>query len=187
MKKILFTLLLGMTMTLHAETSANMLYDGGSSAMLVDKDTFYVKVLDEVKGGCLPKPNQLKRSMETSLRNNGFKVLDNDNDYMIPEVHISTLGFRINRMCVVDFTVSILFPVVAEVSNAKNVPSGNRTLIIYNYDVGRHLFNYPKRSMQKTLNKYVKQYGDKIYMSIAKSKDKIFTKFPSVEEEIKKK
>ena len=41
--------------------------------------------------------------------------------------------------------------------------------------------------MQKTLNKYVKKYGDKIYMSVAKSKDKIFTKFPSVEEEIKKK
>jgi hypothetical protein len=41
--------------------------------------------------------------------------------------------------------------------------------------------------MQKTLNKYVKKYGDDIYMSIAKSKDKMFTKFPSIKEEIKKK
>jgi len=176
-----------MTVTLNAETSSNMLYDGGTNAMLVDKDTFYVKVVDEVTGGCLPKPDQLKTSMEASLRNNGFKVVDNDKDFMITEVHISTLGFRINGMCVVDFTVNLLFPIVAEVSNAKNVPSGNRTLIMYNYDVGRHLFNYPKRKMQKTLNKYVKKYGDKIYMSVAKSKDKIFTKFPSVEEEIKKK
>ena len=74
-----------------------------------------------------------------------------DTDFMIPEVHISTLGFRINGMCVVDFTVNLLFPVVAEVSNAQNVPSGNRTYVIYNYDVGRHLFNYPKTKNAKNI------------------------------------
>jgi len=186
MKKILLAILLGGTAMLYAETNASMLYDGDVSALLVDKDTFYVKVVDEVTGGCLPKPQQMKDAMEASLRNNGLKVVDKES-FFTPEVHISTLGFRINGMCVVDFTVNILFPIVAEVPNAKNVPSGNRTLIMYNYDIGRHLFNYPKRRMQKTLNKYVKQYGDKIYMRIAKSKDKIYAKFPSMEEEIKKK
>ena len=186
MRKIIWAILLGCTVMLHAETNASMFYDGDVEALLVDKDTFYVKVVDEVTGGCLPKPDQLKRSMESSLKNNGIKVLDKGN-YMTPTVYISTLGFRINGMCVVDFTVSLLFPIVAEVPTAKNVPSGNRTIVRYSYDVGRHLFNYQRRRMQKTLNKYVKQYGDKIYMKIAKSKDKIYAKFPSVEAEVKKK
>ncbi len=186
MKKVVWGLLLGMTMLLSAEKSPNMLYDGDINALLLDKNTFSVKVVDEVTGGCLPKPDQLKQSMEASLRNNGLKVVDKAS-YYIPEVYISTLGFRINGMCVVDFTVTLRFPIVAEVPYAQNVPSGNRTLIKYNYDVGRHIFNYDKRRMQKTLNKYVKQYGDKIYMGIAKAKDKMYTKFPSIEEEIKKK
>ncbi|HIP17772.1 MAG TPA: hypothetical protein EYG78_00360 [Sulfurovum sp.] len=186
MKKILWMVLLGCASLLHAETKPNMLFDGDVNALLVDKNTFYVKVIDEVTGGCLPKPDQLKQSMEASLKNNGFTVVDKGN-YLIPEVQISALGFRINSVCVVDFTVNIYFPIVAEVPNAQNVPSGNRTLVKYNYDVGRHIFNYSKHRMQKTLNKYVKQYGDKIYMSIAKSKDKIYTKFPSIEAEIKKK
>lgn len=186
MKKILLTVLLSCVAMLHAETNVSMLYDGDISALLVDKDTFYVEVIDEVTGGCLPKPEQLKKSMESSLRNNGFKIVDKAG-YYIPEVSISTLGFRINGRCVVDFTVTLRFPVVAEVPNAKNVPSGNRTLIRYNYNIGRQIFNYPKYSMQKTLNKYVKKYGDKVYISIAKSKDKTYAKFPSIEVEIKKK
>ena len=186
MKKLLGSLLLGCVVLLQAEMSVNMLYDGDVNALLVDKDTFYVKVVDEVTGGCLPKPEQLKHAMEASLKNNGFKVV-NKAGYYIPEVYISTLGFRINGRCVVDFTVSLKFPIVVEVPNAKNVPSGNRTLIKHSYSVGRHIFNYPKRSMQKTLNKYVKKYGDKVYMRISKSKDTTYAKFPSMEEELKKK
>ena len=186
MKKLLLTLLVCSTVLLQAEKPVNMFYDGDVNALLVDKDTFYVNVVDEVTGGCLPKPEQLKRSMESSLRNNGFKIVKKAS-YYVPEIYISTLGFRINGRCVVDFTVSLKFPIVVEVPNAKNVSSGNRTLITHNYSVGRHIFNYPKRSMQKTLNKYVKKYGDKVYMRIAKSKDKIYTKFPSMKEEIKKK
>ena len=186
MKKILWTALLGCAAMLHAETNASMLYDGDIGALLVGKDTFHVKVVDEVTGGCLPKPDQLKQSMEASLRNNGFTVVDKGG-YYIPQVAISTLGFRINGMCVVDFTVNLRFPLVAEVPNAQNVPSGDRTIIMHNYYVGRHLFNYSKHRMQKTLNKRVKKYGDDIYMLIAKSKDRIYAKFPSVEKEIKKK
>jgi hypothetical protein len=172
---------------LQAEpTKISMFYDGDVDVLLVDKDTFYVKVVDEVTGGCLPKPAQLKKAMEASLKNNGFKIVDKGG-YYIPEVYISTLGFKINGRCVVDFTVNLRFPIVAEVQNAKNVPSGNRTLIRYNYIVGRQIFNYPRHRMQKTLNKYVKQYGDKVYMSIAKAKVKVFVKFPSIEEELKKK
>ena len=186
MKKMLLTLLVCSTVLLQAEKPADMLYDGDTSALLVDKDTFFVDVTDEVKGGCLPKPKQLKVSMESALKKHGFTVAKKNN-YMTPKIRISTLGFRINGMCVVDFTVTIAFPIIAEVPNAQNVPSGNRTLVYYNYYVGRHLFNYKRRRMQKTLNKYVKKYGDDIYMSIAKSKDKMFTKFPSIKEEIKKK
>ena len=186
MKKLLWSAALGAAVMLNAETNATMLFDGNDNALLVDKKKFYVKVIDEVTGGCLPKPEQLKRSMEQALRKNGFEVVDKA-DFVTPEVYISTLGFRSNRMCVVDFSVSILFPIVAEVPNAKSVPSGNRTIITYSYDLGRHIFHYQKYRMQKTLNKYVKTYGDKIYMQIAKAKDDIFTKFPQMREEIERK
>ena len=186
MKKLIWILLIGSTLSLHAERNATMLFDGGLNTLLVDQKSFYVSVTDEVTGGCLPKPDQLKSSMESSLKNNGFEVLKK-NSSQTTEVHISTLGFRINGMCVVDFTVNIYFPILIHVPHADKVPSGNKTYTGYNYSVGRHIFNYRRNQMQKKLNKTVKSYGDKIYMSIAKAKDDIFTKFPSIEEEIKKK
>ncbi len=186
MKKLLWTISLGAVAILHAETNATMLLNGNEDALLVDKNRFYVKVVDEVTGGCLPKPEQLKRSMEQALKNDGFEVVKK-RDFLTPEVYISTLGFRSNRMCVVDFSVSILFPIIAEVPNAQHVPSGNRTIVTYSYDIGRHIFHYQKYRMQQTLNKYVKTYGDKIYIKIAKAKDDIFAKFPEMREEIERK
>ena len=187
MKKTLLAIILpALTIALNAETNATMLYDGGPNALLVDKNTFYVTVKDEVTGGCLPKPNQLKLKMERSLKNNGFEIVENGKNPFIPEVHISTLGFKINSMCVVDLTVNILFPIIVKVPNASNVPSGNQTYVTYNYDIGRYIANYRRPQMQGQLNKIVQGFGDKIYMKIAKSKDDIFVKFPSIQEEIKK-
>lgn len=185
MKRTLLALLLGTTALLQAETAgASMLFNGGLNALLVDKKLFYVSVTDEVTGGCLPKPQQLKSAMEKSLKNNGF-VIAEKNSPQTPEVHLSALGFRINGMCVVDLTVNMFFPIKVEVPNAQNVPSGNMTYTGYDYSVGRHIFNYRRNQMQRKLNKTVGYYGDKIYMSISKAKDDIFKKFPEMEATIK--
>ena len=185
MKKILWTILLSYTMTLTAESNPSLLFDGNLNALLIDKKAFYVSVSDEVTGGCLPKPNQLKTSMESTLRNNGFEILEK-NSPQTTQIHLSALGFKINGMCVVDLTVNMFFPIKAEVPYAGNVPGGAMTYLGYDYSVGRHIFNYRRNKMQKKLNQTVKYYGDQIYMKISKAKDNIFKKFPSIEQEMKK-
>ena len=184
-KKSVWVWLLAGSIFVQAETvGASMLINGGLNALLVDKKMFYVSVSDEVTGGCMPKPKQLKTEMEKSLRGNGFTIAEK-NSPLTPEVHLSALGFRINGMCVVDLTVNMYFPIKVEVPHAQNVPSGNLTYTGYDYSIGRHIFNYRRSQMQKKLNKTVRYYGDKIYMSISKAKDDIFKKFPEMEAAIK--
>jgi len=185
MRKIGLGILFLCMAVLHAETNATMLYDGGPNALLVDKTTFYVNVNDEVTGGCLPKPDQLKRSMVSSLKKNGFSIAEDNKNPFIPEVQVTALGFRINGMCVVDLSVNIYFPVIVQVPHAENVPSGNKTYVNYNYYIGRHIFNYRRSQMQNQLNKTVRSYGDKIYMRVSRAKDNIFKLFPSIEASLK--
>lgn len=183
MKKLLGILLL--TILVHAEHNASMLYDGGLNALIYDKKSFYVTVNDEVTGGCLPKPKQLKKNMESRLKKNGFIVVDKGENGFVPEVYVSALGFKLNGMCVVDVTINMYFPIVVNVPNASNVPTGDKTYVRYNYYVGRHIFNYQRKKMQRQLNKTMTNYADKIYMNVSKAKDDIFKKFPEVEASFK--
>ncbi len=177
--------LLGMTGLSAEEANVNFLYDGAFNALLVDKNTFYVSVTDEVTGGCLPKPAQLKTAMEKALKNNGFQIAKDRKNPFIPEVNISTLGFRINGMCAVEMNVNMYFPVQVVVPKASEVPTGNKTYVTYTYGVGAYIANYRRSQMQKQLNKISRKFSDRIYMHIAKAKDDIFPKFPSIERKVK--
>ena len=98
MKNILWTILLGCAATLHAETNASMLYDGDVNALLVDKDTFYVKVVDEVTGGCLPKPDQLKQSMEASTEQHPvFDIYLTENPHIRRDPLVSFVTERVTN------------------------------------------------------------------------------------------
>ena len=188
MKKILISwILLSLYVTLNADNNATFLYDGSDKSLFVDKDTFYVSVTDEVTGGCLPKPKKLKAAMEKALKNHGFKIVDNRKDPFIPEVSISTLGFKVNGMCAVEMSVDIYFPIQVVVPVAVNVPSGNKTYVTYGYDVGSYIGNFRRHQMQKQLHKIAKKLSDRIYMKVSKSRDEIYAKFPSIEAEVKKK
>jgi len=124
--------------------------------------------------------------MEKALKKHGFKIVDNLKNPFIPEVKISTLGFKINGMCVVEMSMDIYFPIQAMVPSAVNVPGGNKTYVTYTYDVGSYIGNFRRRQMQSKLQQIAKKFSDRIYMKVSKSKDKIFTDFPSIQEKIKK-
>ena len=184
MKKLLLaTMIIGINV--QAETNSTLLFDGGINALLVDKKSFYVTVSDQVTGGCLPKPNQLKKKMELALKNNGFKVLDKS-EPMSSEIYITALGFRKNSMCSVALDVDMWFPVVVNVPNSSKVQEGHETYVNYSYNIGYHILHYKPSQIQSQLNKTVKKHGDTIYLKISKAKDDIFAKFPSIQEEIKK-
>ena len=184
MKKILWTLLLGTSIFLNAETNTTMLYNGGVNALFVDMKTFYVSIDDEVTGGCLKNPAKVKLEMEKALIKKGFKIVDNNKNPFIPEIRISALGFKLNAMCVVDLSSTLSFYLIAEVPHANDVPSGNRAYIRYNYDMGRSIFNYRRHQIQGQLNKVARNHADKIYMKISRAKDKIFVDFPSMKSRI---
>ena len=177
--------LLGMTGVSAEDTQVNFLYDGSANALLVDKNTFFVSVTDEVTGGCLPKPAQLKETMEKALKNHGFKIAKDRENPFTPEVNISTLGFRVNGMCAVEMNVNMYFPVQVVVPKASDVPTGNKTYATYTYSIGAYIANYRRSQMQKQLNKISRKFSDRIYMYISKAKDDIFPKFPSIERKVK--
>lgn len=187
MKKLLLATLTMATIGINsqAETNATLLFEGGTNALFVDKKSFYVTVNDEVTGGCLPKPSQLKQKMELALKNNGFKIIEKQN-YMTPEIYITALGFRKNSMCSVNLQVEMWFPIVVNVPHSSKVSGGHETYINYSYNIGNHILHYKPSQIQSKLNKTVKKHGDTIYLKISKAKDDIFAKFPSIEEEIKK-
>ena len=187
MKKIWRNALAVMAMTgfALADTNATMLYDGGVNALLAGKKSFYVSIKDEVTGGCLPKPNQVKQSMEKALKKNGFKIIEKP-DAFSNEIYISTLGFKNNAMCAVTLSVDMYFPVIVTVPDAESVPSGNKTYVNYQYELGSYIANYRRSQMQKQLNKIARLYADKIYMRISKAKDDIYPKFPSMDSKNRK-
>ena len=188
MKKIVLSfIMMSLYTSLYAESESKFLFGGGVNALLVDKKTFSVSVVDEVTGGCLPKPKKLQESVEKSLKKHGFKIVDNNDNPFIPEVIISTLGFRINGMCAVQMSMDIYFPVQVVVPVAVNVQGGNKTYVRYCYDVGAYIANYRRKDMQGKLQKIASKFTDRIYMRIAKSKDDMFTKFPTIREEMEKK
>ena len=187
MKKILLSwILLSVFSIVYADNNATFLYDGGDDALFVDKNTLYVSVTDEVTGGCLPRPKQLKASMEKALKNHGFKIVENLKNPFIPEVKISTLGFRVNGMCAVEMSADIYFPIKVIVPNAINVPGGNKTYVTYTYDVGSYIGNFRRHQMQNKLQQIARKFSDRIYMKVSKAKDSIYTNFPSLQEEVKK-
>jgi hypothetical protein len=186
MKKMLLVLLLGTSVFLNAETNTSMLYDGGENALLVDMKTFYVSINDEVTGGCLAKPAKVKLAMEKALIKKGFKIVDNNKNPFIPEIRISALGFKLNSMCVVDLTSTLSFYLIAEVPYANDVPSGNRTYVRYNYNIGRSIFNYKRHQIQGQLNRVARNQADKIYIKVSRAKDKIFVNFPSMKDKVEK-
>lgn len=166
------------------DTNATLLFDGGINALLVDKKAFTVTVSDEVTGGCLPKIEKIKETMELSLKKNGFEIVA-DPSALTPEIRIIALGFMNNGSCSVTLLTHLNFYIAVKVPAAANLPRGNETILNYSHPIEMQIVNSPRSRMQAMLVEATKENANKVYMAISRAKDIIFEKFPQIREEIK--
>jgi|GEM_PF-1589717 len=163
------------------QEAPNLLFDGGTDALLATKNSFRIIYSDEVTGGCLPKPKRLRDKMELQLRRNGIGV-DPDGGEFDDTIVLSALGFRAGpNYCAVSLTVKLKTWVAVKVPYSKDVPSGQMTFVPYVYQVGHYLLTGKRGSMQRRLEKVAAELGDQTYLNIARSRDRLFKKFPSIE------
>ena len=158
----------------------NLLWEGGAESLIAWKDNFSIEIIDQVGGGCLPKPTRLKDKMEISLRQSGFKIA-NEDDFLPPVIRIIALGYSTgNESCVVHVESTLTFYIVTNVPFAYDVPSGKETFVPYIYPIGSFLFTGPKTDMQDRIEKQVKDFGDKLYLKISRAKDHVAKNFPEI-------
>jgi len=159
-----------------AENKPSLLYEGGIDSLIVNRNKFYIKLTDEVTGGCLPYPNKLKDKMEISLRKNGFQI-EKNNNVLSNSINISIIGYKTSEnSCAVHISVNLIFFVLMTVPNAE----GKETIAPFTLNIGSHLLTGFKNNMQSRLEKYIIEYADQLYLEISRAKDKISEKFPYI-------
>jgi hypothetical protein len=167
------------------KSDANLLFEGGTDAILATKNNFRIIYTDEVTGGCLPKPQRLRDKMELQLRRNGIGF-NPDGSEFDDTIILSALGFRAgSNYCAVSLTVKMKTWVAVRVPYSKDVPSGEMTYIPYVHTMGHYLLTGRRGSMQKRLEKVASELGDQTYLSIARARDRLFPQFPSIEKNYK--
>jgi len=180
-KKIVIILtLLSLSKNLLANEAPSLLWDGGMNSILATKNTFSITISDQVTGGCLPNPRDLKDKMEFSLRKNGFKI-KNDKDAITDNIFITVLGYKTNQStCIIHLSVDLrlITAVIVPFSNDGN--GTTNTLTKMRYNIGNGLLSGSKNSMQSRLKKEISEYGDKLYLDISRAKDYTFSKFPFI-------
>jgi len=192
MKRVWFgmAVLLSLSGTVFAEegkteSKPNLLFDGGTDAILATKNNFRIIYTDEVTGGCLPKPKRLKDKMELQLRHNGIGFNPKGSEFD-DTIVLSALGFRAGpNYCAVSLTVKLKTWVKVQVPYSKDVPSGQMTYIPYIYTMGHYLLTGKRGSMQRRLEKVAAELGDQTYLNIARARDRLFPQFPSIEKNYK--
>jgi len=167
----------------HAEDDEpNLFFQGDKEALFWFDDTFSIKVLDGVEGGCLPQPDNLKTKMEVSLRQAGFAIAD-EPSLLLPEVIIYPFGYAIDGGCSVVITTEIRKYVIATVPFSHDYGAdGNlgNTLVLVRHTVSDNMLTGSKSGMQRRLEDMVRDHGDQIYLFIARSKDFMRSKFPKI-------
>ncbi|MES9868071.1 MAG: hypothetical protein ABW149_00015 [Sedimenticola sp.] len=168
-----------------AEDKPILLFDGGIKALLVGKDTFAIRVSDQVTGGCLPAPEKLKDKMELSLRRNGFGIIE-EPDFFANYILITALGYKNNdSSCAVHISSDLIFQTAINVPYASGNPNENQTLVRFPYNLGGSIMTGDKYSMQSRLEKQVSEFADKLYLDVSRARDEIYKKFPNIEAGIK--
>ncbi len=170
----------------HAEDEMRFLVGGGINSLLATKNSFAIKVDDQVTGGCLPNPRQLKDELEISLRKNGFNI-EKESDSFSNTILISALGYKMGKYkCVVYISANITFPIIVKVPFSNKVLFGGETFVPFRHQILSGLLTGEVYSIQKRLSKQMKEVADKVYLEISRAKDKIFSRFPSIKKEMLK-
>lgn len=170
-----------------AEDAPSLLLEGGLKSLIVNKYVFTIKVSDRVTDGCLPNPDKLKDKMEISLRKNGFGIA-NDPDMFTNDILITALGFSTGgSSCAVYVSAKLVFTTLINVPFSDDVTEGNKTLVPYIYQFGSVILSGERYTMQSRLTKQVEEFADTLYLDISRARDDIYSKFPSIEVNIKEK
>ena len=159
----------------------NLLLEGGLGAILATRHNFKIQYDDEVSGGCLPRPSKLRDKLELSLRRNHLGILPNKKGGLDDTLTLAALGFKAGRgYCAVSLTLTLTTWVAVNVPYAKGNPGGTMTLTPMEVQIGHYLLTGRRSGMQRRLEKVALELGDKLYLNIARSKDDIFRKFPTI-------
>lgn len=164
----------------------NFFLEGGWAAILATRHRFKIVYDDEVTGGCLPRPSRLRDKLELSLRRNNFEIVPSDEKGIYDELRLSALGFKAGTgFCAVSLVLSLGTWAPVTVPYAKGNPTGDITMVPLRYEVGHYLVTWRKRGMQRKLEKTAVDLGDKLFLQVARSRDRIFRDFPVIEQNYK--
>ena len=176
---LVFCFLAGLTPDIaNAEGAKSLFFYGGIPSLLATKNSFYIRVNDEVTGGCLPNPETLKDKMEVSLRRNNFGI-DKEGGVFGAEIVINALGYKAAYSCVVHVSINLVFYAPIKVPFTGDMKGGGTTLVPYVYAVHQHLLS--GSDMQNRVEKSVSTGADTLFLNISRARDETFTEFPEIE------
>jgi hypothetical protein len=178
---LLLVITLGLIDIVNAqEEEPTLVLEGGMGSLLALRDNFTIEYSDQVSDGCLPQPSRMKDKMEISLRQNGFSIATEEG-WFPNKILITALGFGIgNASCAIHLKANLEFWASVVVPYAQTVPSGNKTLAPITFDLGSIILTGNINGMQGRVEKQVKEFGDGLFLTISRAKDRIKEDFPQI-------
>ncbi|SFT38011.1 hypothetical protein SAMN05444141_101215 [Pseudovibrio denitrificans] len=171
----LYLLMIAMFLSLMSGQSA--------FAQLIDIDSFrtmrsaffnsikavQVSVDDNVKGGCLPRPQGLKKKMEAHLRENGFSILG-EGDIPDARVILRIAGLRTEAGCVGYINTVIAFFVYGYVPESEYVEPATSSYIGSEFSIGALMLSGFNTNMQMRLEKVAELHAKKLQVEVMRGK-----------------
>ncbi len=162
------------------EGDRSLFLDGGMASLLATKDTFVIEYIDQVSDGCLPYPSRMKDKMELVLRQNGFSISSEDL-WLSDKIVVNALGYATNSSsCVVYLEADLIYWANVVVPHAQLVPGGSNTVVQVGHALGGTLLTGTKNQMQGRVEEQVKEFGERAFLEISRSRDQIESEFPEI-------
>jgi hypothetical protein len=148
--------------------------------LFFDASTVTLSISDQVKDGCLPKPQSLLAAAAAALRRNEFRIVDPDEaPPFTPDVHVTALGYEANEDCIVVFSMSIARNINAAVPNSESLPETyRRTTLLVDLTVYRSLLTGQREGMQAQLEREADMAGDDLFTAVDRAKNSVETNWP---------
>ncbi|MDY6992851.1 MAG: hypothetical protein SVR94_09655 [Pseudomonadota bacterium] len=182
MKKIILTITLALLSFWSQAEEASMMLEGGSQALVFDITEVNLEVSDQVKDGCLPRPDSVNASAEAALRRNNFSIVDEGTSFLPPTVRITALGYAPgNYMCVVSFSLVITKFIAAKVPHAAELDESLKmTIAPVQYEIYSTVLTGPKKDMQDRVEREAEKAANEFFIKIERSKDYVRLKWPQL-------
>ena len=156
--------------------------------LLATIDTIYlIYVNDQVTDGCLPYPNKLKDAAEIGLRRNGFVLETNVDHSKIPNrarIYIEAVGSKVKSICFAKIDIDVGMyretKVVWSKEPADIYGDGQHVNVLVYHVIGGGVIIGPSDHIQSSMEKYVKNAMDDLFLDVSRARDHIFAKFPSI-------